>query len=561
VEFVTNLGEREAQRLDLQYRLDSKKNQAERNLLGQFATPPALALDIVRYTKYLLESGTLITFLEPAIGTGAFVSALYQLFPQGQVHRAVGYEIDPLYAQAAASLWKDFAVQIHMADFTKADLPPTDGERFNLLLCNPPYVRHHHLSKGEKQRLQRVSAETAGVKASERCGLYCHFLWIAHQWLAPNGLAGWLVPSEFLSVNYGQQVRDYLLNHVTLIRVHCFLPDDVQFSDALVTSTVVWFRKSEPSPEHRVECSYGGTLATPGQVRGVPLSELRRAKKWNMLSIAASTRPFAMQNPEHLPGTATPEWREDHVFLNWRDCAACCPDVVRPHYRVADLFDVKRGLATGANSFFVLTPEHIALHQIPGEFLLPILPSSRDLREDEIQADSDGNPLVEKLLFLLSCSLPENDVEAAYPSLWKYLQRGKEKGIDRTYVCSHRRPWYIQEKRPASLFVCSYMGRQRSATSSPFRFLLNRSKAVATNAYHVLYPKKNLQEVLCRDSCLPGKLWESLKNLPIENLFIEGRTYGGGLHKMEPRELANVLLGELPGVLLEALNDQALSPP
>jgi hypothetical protein len=72
----------EAQRQLAQRRLDEAKTAAERNRLGQFATPPALALDIARYARELWQGRTTAAaFLDPAIGTGSFYSALRQVFP------------------------------------------------------------------------------------------------------------------------------------------------------------------------------------------------------------------------------------------------------------------------------------------------------------------------------------------------------------------------------------------------------------------------------------------------------------------------------------------------
>ena len=42
----------EKQRLALQAELDAEKTQAERNRLGQFATPSALAVDILNYAYH-----------------------------------------------------------------------------------------------------------------------------------------------------------------------------------------------------------------------------------------------------------------------------------------------------------------------------------------------------------------------------------------------------------------------------------------------------------------------------------------------------------------------------
>ncbi|HEY1351837.1 MAG TPA: N-6 DNA methylase [Ktedonobacteraceae bacterium] len=539
--------QREAQRLELQAQLERSKQRRERNKAGQFATPATLAMDIVTSTRAWLEPETRLAFLDPAVGRGAFLSAFSRCFPHSQVHRAVGYEIDPSYACVAASLWEDIAVHIHVADFTRARPPQQDSEKFNLLICNPPYVRHQHPSKEEKRRLCIASARACGINASERCGLYCYFLWIAHDWLADDGLACWLVPGECMSVHYGQQVRDYLLNQVTLLRIHCFAPADVQFADSLVTSSVIWFKKSPPSPEHCVAFSSGGTLDAPGQVRTIARENLCQAKKWQALTMAAGAHvfiPHAGGGGER--GGSQPLGRE-------RGTPGLRPDMARCGYRLADLFEIKRGVATGSNGFFVLGPEQIAQYQLPAEFLFPLLPRARDLSGDEIQADTDGNPIVAKRVFLLACGLAEDVIKARYPSLWRYLQLGRARGIDRMYLCSHRRPWYLQEKRLAPLFVCSYMGRQRSASSSPFCFLLNHSRALATNSYHLLSPRTGLLEALRSDPGVLGELWERLKSLSVEDLLREGRTYGGGLHKMEPGELANVLLRDLPEVLRAAL--------
>ena len=45
-----------------------------------------------------------------------------------------------------------------------------------------------------------------------------------------------------MDVNYGKAVKHYLLSRVTLLHIHRFDPNDVQFADALVSSAVVWFR-------------------------------------------------------------------------------------------------------------------------------------------------------------------------------------------------------------------------------------------------------------------------------------------------------------------------------
>jgi adenine-specific DNA-methyltransferase len=157
--------------------------------LGQFATPPQLAHEIVTFAQSLLPSTELIRFLDPAFGTGSFYSALLQVFPVSSIACARGYEIDSHYGEVAQRLWSPTRLELTLTDFTTAKLPVTDSERANLLICNPPYVRHHHLTQAEKLRLQELVKQVTGIRLNGLSGLYCYFLLLAHAWLAEGGLA------------------------------------------------------------------------------------------------------------------------------------------------------------------------------------------------------------------------------------------------------------------------------------------------------------------------------------------------------------------------------------
>ena len=270
-------------RLSLQSELDAAKTAKERNKLGQFATPTGLASDVLAYARELMPQGAPVRFLDPAIGTGSFYAALLREFEEGRIKAAAGFEIDPHYGNPARKLWHDHPLDMRLDDFTTAT-PPAEGKGYNLVICNPPYVRHHHMDKDAKSRLLAATAAASGVQMAGLAGLYCYFLGLSHAWLEPDGLAGWLIPSEFMDVNYGVPVKRYLLNQVELIRIHRFDPSELQFGDALVSSAVVWFRKRKPAAGQQVEFSYGGTLATPKVLRQVPAADLQGSAKWTSLA-------------------------------------------------------------------------------------------------------------------------------------------------------------------------------------------------------------------------------------------------------------------------------------
>jgi predicted RNA methylase len=494
----------EQERLTLQHTLDASKTSSERNRLGQFATPPALATDILCCAQQLIPPHQPIRFLDPAIGTGAFYAALRHVFAASRIAQAVGYEVDPHYGLPAARLWEETALQLHLEDFTQAT-PSNEHLKANLVICNPPYVRHHHLTAPDKARLQQLVQQITGLRLSGLSSLYCYFLCLTHAWMADGGIAGWLIPSEFMDVNYGHQIKQYLLDQVTLLRIHRFEAQDRQFGDAIVSSAVVWFKKTPPPVTHEVAFTYGGSLTQPRTTTTLTTQTLRTTIKWT------------------------------HVQLTRNKL-----DSVSGILRLADFFKIQRGLATGANEFFILTPEQITQYEIPVQFLTPILPSPRHISMDEIEADANGAPILKHKHFLLTCSLPEPDVETNHPALWRYLQHGVEQGIHERYLCKHRSPWYSQEKRPAPPLLCTYMGRQDTKAGRPFRFLLNHSRATAANVYLLLYPKPTLQGPLQQNPSLYRSIWEALNQLTPAMLSEEGRVYGGGLHKLEPKELGNL---------------------
>ena len=277
----------------------------------------------------------------------------------------------------------------------------------------------------------------------------------------------------------------------------------MQFTDALVSSAVVWFKNEPPPDNHEVNFTFGGTLLQPKLSRLVSIRDLAGEPKWTRFPVADIRRQ------ETAP-------------------------------TLADFFQIKRGLATGNNSFFILSEEEIRTRNLPREVFTPILPSPRYLKQDEVRARKDGSPDIDRRLFLLDTKLSEEEIRKRFPALHAYLEAGKTQGLPEQYLCKHRSLWYGQENRPAAPIVCTYLGRGDTKTGRPFRFILNASKATVANVYLALYPTPLMARELARDSELLRKVWTALNALSPGTLLGEGRVYGGGLHKLEPRELSNV---------------------
>ena len=98
-------------------------------------------------------------------------------------------------------------------------------------------------------------------------------------------------------------------------------------------------------------------------------------------------------------------------------------------------------------------------------------------------------------------------------------------------------------------FLCSYMGRNKVADRPPFRFILNHSNAIVTNAYLMLYPQNDVLNVLEQSPDIINEIWGALSDITASDFECESRIYGGGLKKIEPRVLSLVRCSELAKLL------------
>lgn len=513
----------EAERFALQQAVDDSKSGDERNRMGQFSTPYDLARRMVAGTIVHLPLNTEVSFLEPALGTGVFFSALRSEKNDRTLTTAVGVEIDPSYAEIAKRLWNPLGLTVETGDFVRFAQDPANRGRFNLLCTNPPYVRHHHLDAVDKVAMQELVFRSTGLAVSGLAGLYVYFVLLADALLAEEGVATWLLPAEFLYVNYGKPLRDYLTRCVTLLGIHHFDPEDVQFDDALVSSCIITYRKHRPSQSVTVPFTSGAALDQPKQRRTVDTDTLRTMPKW--------------------------------TISHW-DAAASLPseDVVR----LGQLFDVRRGIATGDNSFFILSSAIATEFCIPPQFLRPILPSPRYLKTDVIEATAEGVPVLPEVRYLLDCNLPPDRVQHEYPGLWAYLETGRERGVHEGYLCAGRDFWYRQERRDPSPFLVTYMGRAVEGRANPIRFILNLSRAVATNVYLYLYPFPQLGLTQHPDVARLREIFDALRAIPLLDMLRAGRTYGGGLHKVEPKELTSITLPDFPAWATTSVSRQPM---
>jgi hypothetical protein len=492
----------ELERQSLQNLLDSQKKRVERNILGQFSTPKLLSDSIVKASLKYIKRG--IRFLDTSIGTGVFFSSLIDCLDENNISYACGYEIDDYYALPSMKLWKDEKINYIIGDFFNFMPPQKDEEKFNLIISNPPYVRHHYISNDVKKKLNERINKIFGLSYSGLTGLYGYFMTISSLWLQNGGISVWLVPNEFLDVNYGKAIKTFLLKKVKLLRIHRFNPLKTQFSDALVSSSIVFYSTGQTS---------GGVL-------------------------------FSMGNDINKPET------QKHILSRninpndkWSKYFSSQVKIKKIETTIGDYFYVKRGIATGSNKHFILTDEKAEKLNIPNEYLKPILPSPRYITSNIIENGTDSFISGIKKQYLLNITCSENEIMNLPNNLVQYLNEIYIE-IKNNYIIRNRSPWFKQEYRPECPFLISYMGRN---PNEPFRLFLNNTNATVPNVYLMLYPKFNWKESEAQNKGFMKNLHDKLQNINSETFISSGRIYGGGLYKLEPKELMSVSIdGILP---------------
>lgn len=475
----------ERKRQLLQDALDSDKTMEERNKMGQFSTPYSLARQICEYMKSF-TGDHIESFLEPSMGTGVFYSSLSEI---SEIGHTVGYEIDKHYFNPTKELWKKSNIKIVNENFLDA----VPNEKFSLIITNPPYSRHHHIPSQIKHKLADTINSLYNIKLSGLTGLHIYFIILSTQWLKDDGYSCWLIPSEFLSVNYGTELKSFLLKNVDLISIHSYYNTDLQFNDALVSSSILVFRKSKDKNQY-VKFSWGANINNPDETIIIKKTDLNPTEKWN------------------------------HSFLSNRNGYA------KSKFTIGTFFNIKRGIATGDNNFFILNKKIRDEFNIPLKVLSPLIPPPRKLQSKVYTI----NNAIEDGLYLLSSHETIDTIKEQYKGLYEYLEQGISDGVHLRANCRNRDPWYGLEKRASAPILVSYMGRITNTSDIPIKFILNQSDGIATNSYLCLYPK---DEYIPLDKDAYKNIWDILSSIPKDVLLAFGRSYGGGLLKWEPKEL------------------------
>jgi adenine-specific DNA-methyltransferase len=481
-------------------RFDASVDADHRRRYAQFFTPAAVAAVMAD----MLRPAPGARLLDPACGPGLLIDHVAQRYPMAKL---TAIDIDAV----AAECLRDSRRAESTTDVLAGDFLSWDSDAmFDGIIANPPYLKYQQFVCASEV-YERLGA-VVGEEVSKFSNLYLLFLLESYRRLAPGGRLVFLVPGEWANANFGEPFKRFLAREGCLRTLIYFAHSKELFDDAMTTASVLELVK--PGPDAAREWTFrslyvhdaagadavrtaldGGCSSEFVRVATLDVARLSREKKWDYL----------LRHPASLH-ERTPGWR-----------------------RLDEWCSTRRGIATGANEFFHLRPSRAQALGLQAAHLVRCVGGARHARgavfdsEDYDALHAADQPC---LLWAVSTSPTHNELA--------YVREGDAHGLPQRYLLSKRKPWYSMEKVNAAPIWIGVFGR------GGLRVIRNRSGVAHLTTYHGLTPH-DADPVLA--DALVVLLQSSIAVRAIERTR---RVFGAGLEKVEPADLLDIELPDLP---------------
>jgi len=464
----------------------------------------------LRVVDYLVAWGLGVApgiVMDPSCGDGRFLAAA----ARRGARRVIGCDIDARTIETAAQTLAgaDIPLSLHESDFFRVE--PERVGPVDLIAGNPPFIRYQQFS-GESRTRALASALRVGARLTRLSASWAPFLLHALQFLRPGGAMAMVVPAELAQTGYGIATLQALCGNFARVR--------------LITFRHNWF---EGAQQETFLLLAEGRGKSCGSAELVPLERI-----------------------EQLEGLIAEPEVDDSLRLHPESDASLGLAFIDPAargvwhaltrhpggFQLRDLGEVANGYVSGANAFFHCRRVDAVSRGIPLEWLFPVARNSRSLAglrfggEDLVVAEDAGTP------HHLILPRPEDLFSAEPEALRRFIAEGERLDIPRRYKCRVRTPWWKVPGLVAADLLLPYM--------------IGTAPRSAVNVCHALYSNS-----LHGMRVFPGVAAEQialglLSTFSLLSMELEGRSYGGGVLKLEPTELQRVR------VILPTGSDSAL---
>lgn len=468
--------------------------------IGAFYTPPSVTKILSDWAIRTPED----KILEPSFGgCGFLVAARDRLINLGSANvssQIFGCDIDKF---AFDQLTEKFGLinvssRFILNDFLVVTPQSFSTQIFDAVLGNPPYISHHNMNATQKKNAHTILINT-GVKLSTKASLWAYFLIHGIDFVKNGGRMAWVLPGSFLNTKYGKETHTILKSNFSKI-VAIVLNERIFLAEGAEERTIILLcdNKGEKSSQDLI-VHYADSIS--------------------------SLEYYAFLN-ESVTSENSFSGRVAHNLLNKYENQTLNSLYARPEiHDFGEFADIKIGIVTGDNKFFIVNREYARKHKLTSAILKPIVTKYRmisglSLKSDDICRDVDGGV---KCLLVDTTSMRSNST-----SLIKYLSTYPTDKFNRNKTFAKRAIWHRADDGKTPDAFMSYMQH-----NGP-RIALNNAEITCTNSVHRVYFKQISRK---KQKMLAISFISTLTQISAE---IEGRSYGSGVLKQEPSEARNI---------------------
>lgn len=477
----------------------SQTTTENRKNYAQFFTPYSIARFMAKWI--MGGSRNVKTILDPSIGLGIFVRAIIE--DTAIINCEIkGYDIDPYILSKCEEAFFNSGLDHNINLICKDYLFNDWNNKYDGIICNPPYFKFqdYYVKDDALQEFQF----RLGMNLSGFTNIYALFLLKSVSQLKFNGRCAYIIPSEFLNSDYGKLVKEYLIRLKSLRYIIIFDFKNSVFDDALTTSSILLFSNDDEKDE----------------VNFISISSEDELKEIShQLSFYPSVSLHS-KNVKFSEIKSSVKWRSYYQKVNANSYDGLVP--------FSTYAKVSRGIATGANDYFLFSLEKAKKFNIPLNYLEPVISKANQVTgyfftKDDFSKLESAN----KDVFLL------NAKNTKCQAVNDYVALGEKLEINKKHLTSHRNPWYSTENRLASPIWVSVFSR------GGLRFIRNEFGCKNLTTFHCVYINMLVYEKV-------DLLFSYLLSDVSKEIFSDNRReYGGGLEKFEPNDLNNSMVIDL----------------
>ena len=446
---------------------------------GQFFTHPAAADFMVRWVLQSQKK----TLYDPAFGLGAFFDPVSDELEINFTGSEKDTKILNYWKQKSNGRDVDIANEDYLLSW---------GKSHANIVCNPPYMRFQKFLN--RDAVFKAFTNNLSFRLSGYTNTASTFLVKSLSELNGTGRLAYIMPLEFLNTGYGTLVKKRLLENGHLVSIISLECERDIFPDAVTSVGIILYDAA--NQYSHVDFHVANSVKS--------LKSILKSSPVNRIA-------FNALDPEL-------KW---HSYFQPRGLSINSKMTIRLNY----YGHFSRGIATGANKFFVLRPSRIKELEIPASEVHPCISKSSQIQSLVFDSE-DYNNLVNKddAVFLFNVGRIHSK------SAENYIQTGEQESYHTRFLTRNRNPWYITEKRCPSPFLMGVFSR------GGYKIVRNRSKALNLTCYHGFKPN------LFGNRYLDHLFLYLVSNTGRDIVSLSRRIYGDTLDKFEPNDINNALV-------------------